>query len=111
MTVHELANRALARGVFSRKPCEICDATKAQMHHDNYLHPFTVRWLCAKHHGQWHKNFKAKNTDAYKCGIWVPLSTQEYDALRERSKLEDRDYYRTMQRALHLYLEREVETL
>lgn len=37
-----------------RKPCEVCGA-KAEAHHDDYNKPLEVRWLCFKHHREWHK--------------------------------------------------------
>ena len=37
-------------------PCEVCGATKAQAHHCNYSKPLDVRWLCPKHHAEWHKH-------------------------------------------------------
>jgi hypothetical protein len=56
--------RAKARSIFNhylrdnhmnRQPCEICGA-KAEAHHDDYTKPLEVRWLCFKHHREWHKN-------------------------------------------------------
>jgi hypothetical protein len=38
------------------EPCEVCGSTeKICAHHDDYAKPLNVRWLCAKHHHQWHK--------------------------------------------------------
>lgn len=37
-----------------RKPCEVC-GEKAEAHHDDYAKPLDVRWLCFKHHREWHK--------------------------------------------------------
>lgn len=46
---------ALTRGDLTRQPCEACGA-RGQAHHDSY-HPekwLAVRWLCPKHHREWH---------------------------------------------------------
>lgn len=41
-------------GILIRKPCEICGETKVEAHHDDYHKPFDVRWLCIKHHNEFH---------------------------------------------------------
>lgn len=46
-------NHYLRDNHIERQPCEICGA-KAEAHHDNYDKPLDVRWLCFKHHRQWH---------------------------------------------------------
>lgn len=46
-----------------KEPCEVCGTTKnIHAHHDDYLKPLNVRWLCAAHHRQWHiENGEALN--------------------------------------------------
>lgn len=61
-------NHYLRDNHIERKPCEIC-GEKAEAHHDDYGKPLEVRWLCFKHHREWHKNhenpelLEAKNVD------------------------------------------------
>lgn len=44
------------------EPCEVCGSTKTVAHHDDYLKPLNVRWLCQGHHKQWHaKHGPGKN--------------------------------------------------
>ncbi len=60
----KIVNRAIYRKTLERKPCEVCgifgvDAkgtTLLEAHHDDYNKPLEVRWLCVKHHREWHKH-------------------------------------------------------
>jgi hypothetical protein len=63
-TVDERLKRRKARSIFNhylrdncveKRPCEIC-GEKAEAHHDDYDKPLEVRWLCFKHHREWHKD-------------------------------------------------------
>jgi hypothetical protein len=36
------------------KVCWVCGDTDSQGHHENYSDPFTVTWLCDKHHKERH---------------------------------------------------------
>jgi len=59
---HNSVAYAIKTKKLSKKPCEVCGAKKADAHHDNYDQPLDVRWLCAKHHRQWHvENGEALN--------------------------------------------------
>ena len=43
-------------GNIKKEPCEICETNENVLaHHDDYSKPFEVRWLCRKHHGNWHR--------------------------------------------------------
>lgn len=42
-----------------KQPCEICGDKKVVAHHDDYSKPTEIRWLCSKHHWEWHKNNEA----------------------------------------------------
>lgn len=50
---HRLVTNAIRSGILIQQPCEKC-GNKAEAHHDDYLKPLSVRWLCRKHHGEHH---------------------------------------------------------
>lgn len=53
LRAHRKVAKALEEGTIERAPCEEC-GTEAEAHHDDYSKPLAVRWLCRKHHRQWH---------------------------------------------------------
>lgn len=55
---HTQTHNAIARGIIAKQVCEICGAEKAEAHHDDYNKPLKVRWLCKRHHAEWHRNNK-----------------------------------------------------
>jgi len=55
------ARRAVQLGQLNRYPCEVGRDCKGsvEMHHDDYDQPLEVRWLCRRHHQQWHARHTA----------------------------------------------------
>jgi hypothetical protein len=52
-----MINNFIRDGKLVRKPCEVCDTEESiHAHHDDYLEPLNVRWLCCAHHKQWHRD-------------------------------------------------------
>jgi len=48
-------NNAIVSGILVRQPCEVCGAIDdVHAHHDDYNKPYDVRWLCRKHHNEFH---------------------------------------------------------
>lgn len=46
---------AIRKGVLKRGLCEKCSHQKTEGHHDNYLKPLEVRWLCRPCHSAEHR--------------------------------------------------------
>lgn len=73
-----IAEKAIERGVLIPKPCEVCGANgvmkdgrrEVQAHHDDYNKPLDVRWLCQKHHHEWHKHNKPIGREVPKESDW-----------------------------------------
>jgi len=59
---HSMVNGAIRSKKLFKEPCEICGSEHSVAHHDDYLKPLNVSWLCQAHHVQWHaKNGEGKN--------------------------------------------------
>ena len=52
---HRRVELALLSGVLRKQPCECCGTLETSAHHDDYLKPISVRWLCRVHHAEWHR--------------------------------------------------------
>lgn len=48
---------AVRTGKIIKQPCEVCQSINSQAHHDDYLKPLQVRWLCSTHHGITHRKY------------------------------------------------------
>ncbi len=52
-----MVNNAIRDGKLFRENCSTCGADeRIHGHHDDYLKPLNVRWLCAVCHKQWHRD-------------------------------------------------------
>tara|TARA_R110000850_G_scaffold28520_1_gene79668 strand:- start:78 stop:497 length:420 start_codon:yes stop_codon:yes gene_type:complete len=52
-----MVSNSIRDGKLFKKPCEVCGSeNNVHAHHDDYLEPLNVRWLCAAHHKQWHRD-------------------------------------------------------
>ena len=51
IVAHAIQDERLVRCI-----CEVCGNPNTQAHHDDYSKPLEVRWLCVKHHREFHKN-------------------------------------------------------
>lgn len=53
---HSMVERAIKSKKLFEMPCEICgDNKRPHAHHDDYLMPLNIRWLCPIHHKEWHE--------------------------------------------------------
>jgi hypothetical protein len=60
-SVRKFTTKFIRAGLIVKKPCEVCQSEDVEVHHTNYLHPFEIKWLCAFHHNELHKNEKDTN--------------------------------------------------
>jgi ribosomal protein S27AE len=49
-----MAGNAIRDGRLKKELCEVCGSKTVHAHHDDYAKPLDVRWLCPKHHKEWH---------------------------------------------------------
>ena len=50
---HGKGGYEIKKGGRIKETCE-CGGVDVHAHHDDYAKPLKVRWLCAKHHSEWH---------------------------------------------------------
>ncbi len=60
---HAIVSRAVRGGKLVSKPCQVCGEDKRiHAHHDDYMQPLNITWMCPACHSQWHqKNGEGKN--------------------------------------------------
>ena len=51
---HDRVRRAKEAGILVPGPCEVCGATNAHAHHEDYSKPLEVRWICQPCHNAVH---------------------------------------------------------
>lgn len=57
-----MVNSAIRRGFLAVKTCEVCGIDEnIEAHHDDYMKPLDVRWLCKKHHQEHHRTVQKKD--------------------------------------------------
>lgn len=52
---HNMVNNAKRDGKLFGEPCQ-CGKESEHAHHDDYLKPLNVRWMCSACHSQWHRD-------------------------------------------------------
>lgn len=59
---YAIVNRAIKSGLLRRQPCESCgtlpEIARIEAHHDDYLSPLDVRWLCNACHKRHHYSLR-----------------------------------------------------
>lgn len=52
---HQAVSNAIRDGKLIRESCEKCGNDDSEAHHDDYSKPLDIRWLCKKHHMEFHR--------------------------------------------------------
>ena len=76
-----IATYAIRRGKLIRQPCEVCSSGRAHAHHDDYSKPLEIRWLCPKHHQQFHRSPEVKAVMKAKNASIAPVQIDIDDVL------------------------------
>lgn len=59
-------NSLIRQGYIQRNDCEVCGSKeKVEAHHDDYLRPLDVRWLCRIHHDEHHLNERLEKQNGF----------------------------------------------
>lgn len=60
--VRWLTISAIRSGKLIKQPCEVCGTdVKIEAHHDDYMKPLDVRWLCRFHHQEHHRTVQKED--------------------------------------------------
>lgn len=54
-SAHQKIYRAIKSGKIQKEPCWVCGDINSHGHHSNYFLPYSVIWVCKKHHSMIHK--------------------------------------------------------
>ncbi len=52
--VQRLIRNEYRSGRLKKSPCIVCGSNKSEAHHEDYLKPYNITWLCRKHHNERH---------------------------------------------------------
>lgn len=53
---HRIVRNAISQNKLFKEPCVVCGTDESVVaHHNDYLKPLNVVWMCQAHHVQWHK--------------------------------------------------------
>lgn len=77
------ANHAITAGYLVRQPCEVCGALEVHGHHDDYSQPLAVRWLCHKHHMEYHAQQRRSQATFYAYPVSYALDPTPFYAYPE----------------------------
>lgn len=59
VVARQMVRNRIHGGTLERGACEVCGVSKdIQAHHNDYSKPLEVRWLCRKHHVEYHYNLR-----------------------------------------------------
>ena len=47
---HRIVFVEIRAGRIKAEPCEVCGVFPTECHHENYLKPLQIKWLCKRHH-------------------------------------------------------------
>jgi hypothetical protein len=56
---HAALRSALRKGLVTPQPCEVC-GQPGEAHHDDYMKPLDVHWLCRLHHRRRHAEMRRR---------------------------------------------------
>lgn len=60
------AYHAIRKGRLTREPCQVCGSShRIEAHHEDYLKPLDVMWLCKKHHYERHRELESQHGKRY----------------------------------------------
>ena len=79
----------IKQGKIRKKPCKVCGEIKVQCHHNNYLDPMDITWLCYEHHLEIHGK-KIDNNPKHTKTIQIMVDIKFYNKIKKEAKKDSR---------------------
>jgi len=61
---HIMTGNAIKYGLLKKQPCVRCGEARVEAHHEDYLKPLDVTWLCKPCHAKRHREINAERRQA-----------------------------------------------
>jgi len=98
----------IRKGKIKKQPCAVCGSKKVQCHHNNYLDPMDVKWLCDEHHLEIHGKKKDNNPKSTKT-IQIMVDIKFYNKIKDEAKRDSRTVSNYCLVAIYDKLKKEIE--
>ncbi len=96
----KLVYAAIRNGSLVKQACSVCGHEKAEAHHEDYLKPLDVMWLCKRHHADRHIYLRANGIHTLDLARITDTAYTEYVELINKHKRNEADSTKNTRRSI-----------